>query len=155
MLTIGWSSKIIPTDATTKCRNNFALRVVILCVSAEAGGERIRDTPRHRELFTQVVNAGFEVASLKGYTNQAIATATCMVIEAVAYDEYRTMPLATQFDDWLGYKDNCFSIPVVVGRQGIIRHLQPEISVDEHQTLSNAAQSIKKAISSLVPDLVD
>ncbi len=146
---------IHPDDLRTYILGEHGPNQLPILSSAEAGGERIRDTPRHRELFTQVVNAGFEVARLKGYTNQAIATATCMVIEAVAYDEYRTMPLATQFDDWLGYKDNCFSIPVVVGRQGIIRHLQPEISADEHQALGNAAQSIKNAIISLIPDLVD
>lgn len=121
---------------------------------AEAGGERIKDTPRHRELFDQVIEAGFEVYQLKGYTNHAIATATCMVIEAIVYDQSRTMPLATRFDDWLGITDNCFSIPVVVGRSGIIRHLHPELNQEERQNLQKAAVAIKQAIESLVPDLL-
>jgi len=78
-----------------------------------------------------------------------------MVIEAVVFDEYRTMPLATRFDDWMGIRDNCFSIPVVVGRAGIIRHLHPELNDNEQQTLLTAATAIKSAIVSLVPDLVD
>jgi L-lactate dehydrogenase len=123
--------------------------------SAEAGGEPLGDTPIHRQLFAQVTEAGFEVYRLKGYTNHAIATATCMVIEAVVFDEYRTMPLATWFDDWMGIRDNCFSIPVVVGRSGIIRHLHPELNDSEQQTLRTAATAIKSAIISLIPDLVD
>jgi L-lactate dehydrogenase len=122
--------------------------------SAEAGGELLRDTPRHRELFTQVIEAGFEVYRLKGYTNHAIATATCMVIEAVAFDQYHTMPLATRFDDWMGIQDNCFSIPVVVGRSGIMRHLHPEMNDDELQHMRTAAAAVKNTIVSLIPDLV-
>jgi L-lactate dehydrogenase len=123
--------------------------------SAEAGGERIKDTPRHRELFNQVIEAGFEVYQLKGYTNHAIATATCMVIEAIVFDQSRTMPLATRFDEWMGVQDNCFSIPVVVGRNGIVRHLHPELNDEEQQNLQKAAEAIKSAIVTLLPDLVE
>jgi L-lactate dehydrogenase len=122
--------------------------------SAEAGGEHIRDTPRHRELFNQVIEAGFEVFRLKGYTDHAIATATCMVIEAIVFDQNRTMPLSTRFDEWMGVTDNCFSIPVVLGRNGVVRHLHPEMNDEERNNLQVAAAAIKNAIVSLTPDLV-
>lgn len=122
--------------------------------SAEAGGERIQDTPSRRELFTQVINAGFEVFQLKGYTDRAIATATCMVIQAIVFDENRTMPLVTRFDEWLGIRDNCFSIPVVVGRNGISRHLHPDLNDEELGNLQQSAQALKSAINSLIPDLL-
>lgn len=122
--------------------------------SAEAGGEPIGDTPIHRQIFTQVTEAGFEVYRLKGYTNHAIATAACMVIEAIVFDEYRTMPLATWFRDWMDIQDNCFSIPVVLGRNGIIRLLHPKLNKSEQQALMTAAIAIKSAIISLIPDLV-
>ncbi|MDD1636317.1 MAG: NAD(P)-binding domain-containing protein [Methylococcaceae bacterium] len=134
---------IHPDDLRTYILGEHGPNQFPLLSSAKAGGELIRDTPRHRELFTQVIEAGFEVYRLKGYTNYAIATATCMVIEAVVFDEYRTMPLATRFDDWMDIQDNCFSIPVVVGRSGIIRYLNPEINDDERQNLRMAAAAIK------------
>ena len=145
---------IHPDDLRTYILGEHGPNQFPLLSSAKAGGELIRDTPRHRELFTQVIEAGFEVYRLKGYTNYAIATATCMVIEAVVFDEYRTMPLATRFDDWMGIQDNCFSIPVVVGRSGIIRHLNPEMNDDERQNLRTTAAAIKSTIVSLIPDLV-
>jgi L-lactate dehydrogenase len=145
---------IHPDDLRTYILGEHGPNQFPLLSSAKAGGELIRDTPRHRELFTQVIEAGFEVYRLKGYTNYAIATATCMVIEAIIFDEYRTMPLATRFDDWMGIQDNCFSIPVVVGRSGIIRHLTPEMNDDERQNLRTAAVAIKSTIVSLIPDLV-
>ncbi|CAA9892783.1 Malate dehydrogenase (NAD) [Candidatus Methylobacter favarea] len=145
---------IHPDDLRTYILGEHGPNQLPILSSAEAGGELIRDTPRHRELFTQVIEAGFEVYRLKGYTNHAIATAASMVIEAVIFDEYRTMPLATRFDDWMGIRDNCFSIPVVVGRSGIIRHLHPEMNADELQSLQTAAAAVKRGIVSLIPDLV-
>jgi len=145
---------IHPDDLRTYILGEHGPNQIPILSSAKAGGELIRDTPRHRELFTQVIEAGFEVYRLKGYTNYAIATATCMVIEAIIFDEYRTMPLATRFEDWMGIEDNCFSIPVVVGRTGIIRHLNPEMNNDERQNLRTAAAAIKSTIVSLIPDLV-
>jgi L-lactate dehydrogenase len=64
------------------------------------------------------------------------------------------MPLSTRFDEWLGIEDNCFSIPVVVGRDGIIRHLHPEMNDDEQENLRLAATAVKSTIISLIPDLV-
>jgi L-lactate dehydrogenase len=121
---------------------------------AQAGGELIGDTPAHRELLNEVIHAGFEVYRLKGYTNHAIATAASVVIEAIVYDEYRTMPLAVRFDEWRGISDNCFSIPVVVGRSGIIRPLLPELNERENQDLQSAATAVKSAMLSLIPDLL-
>lgn len=145
---------IHPDDLRTYILGEHGPNQVPILSSAEAGGERIRDTPRHRELFNQVIEAGFEVYQLKGYTNHAIATATCMVIEAIVLDQARTMPLATKFHDWMGIKDNCFSIPVVVGRDGIIRHLYPDMNDEERQNLQTAATAIKSSIISLIPDLL-
>jgi L-lactate dehydrogenase len=145
---------IHPDDLRAYILGEHGSNQIPILSSAEAGGEPIGDTPTHRQIFAEVTKAGFEVYKLKGYTNHAIATATCMVIEAIVFDEYRTMPLAIRFDDWMGIQDNCFSIPVVVGRSGIIRHLHPELSGSEQQALQAAAVEIKNTIVSLVPDLV-
>jgi L-lactate dehydrogenase len=145
---------IHPDDLRTYILGEHGPNQFPILSSAEAGGERIRDTPRHRELFAQVIEAGFEVFRLKGYTDRAIATATCMVIEAIVYDQSRTMPLAIRFGEWMGIHDNCFSIPVVVGRNGIVRHLHPEMNDEERHKLQQAALAIKSAIVSLIPDLV-
>ena len=146
---------IHPDDLRAYILGEHGTHQIPILSSAEAGGEPLGDTPSHRQLFAQVTEAGFEVYRLKGYTNHAIATATCMVIEALVFDEYKTMPLATCFEEWMGIRDNCFSIPVVVGRSGVIRHLHPQLSADEQHALHVAATAIKSAIVSLIPDLVE
>lgn len=122
--------------------------------SAQAGGELIGDTPAHRQLLGEVIEAGFEVHRLKGYTNHAIATAAAMVVEAIAYDECRTMPLAVRFEEWMGIADNCFSIPVVVGRGGVVRALRPELNERERGELRAAAEAVRASITALAADLV-
>ncbi|MEC4750428.1 NAD(P)-binding domain-containing protein [Methylomicrobium sp. Wu6] len=118
--------------------------------TASAGSEHIVDNTSHREIFNAVYNAGFDVYNAKGYTNYAISAAACEVIKAIVYDSHRTLPLSTYLEDWLGIRDNCFSIPVVVGRHGIIRHLHPDLNRQEKKALEKAARLIKDQIDHLL-----
>jgi L-lactate dehydrogenase len=145
---------IHPDDLRTYILGEHGPNQFPILSSAEAGGEHIQDTPRHRQLFRQVIDAGFEVYRLKGYTDRAISSATCMIIEAIVFDQCRTMPLATYFKEWMGVRENCFSIPVVVGRNGIMRYLHPIMNDEELSELQNTAREIKSAISLLLPDLI-
>ncbi|MDH5480807.1 MAG: lactate/malate dehydrogenase family protein [Nitrosomonas sp.] len=118
--------------------------------NAFAGSERIADVPSNRRIFQEVNHAGFEVYKLKGHTNYAIATAACEVIKAIVYNDHRTMPLSTYFYEWQGIEDNCFSIPVVVGRAGIIRYLHPELNQQEKIALEKTAELMKENIKTLI-----
>lgn len=118
--------------------------------NASAGSEQIADNRPHRLIFKAVNNAGYEVHKLKGYTNFAIATAACEVIQAIVYDDHRTMPLTTYFTEWQGIKKNCFSIPVVVGRAGVTRHLHPDLNRLEKKALETTAKSVKANINLLL-----
>lgn len=118
--------------------------------NAFAGSERIADNVAHRRIFQEVNHAGFDVYDLKGYTNYAIATAACEVIKTIVYDDHRTMPLSTCFEEWNGIEDNCFSIPVVVGRAGIIRHLHPKLNRQEKNALAETARLMKENITALI-----
>jgi L-lactate dehydrogenase len=118
--------------------------------NAFAGSERIADNAAHRRIFQEVNHAGFDVYNLKGYTNYAIATAACEVIKTIVYDDHRTLPLSTYFTEWNGIENNCFSIPVVVGRAGIIRHLHPELNRQEKNVLAETARLMKEHISALI-----
>ncbi|MGR9051150.1 MAG: malate dehydrogenase [Gammaproteobacteria bacterium] len=117
---------------------------------AQAGSQQIMDNPANRRLFDEVSNTGHNVMQLKGYTNYAIATAACEVIQTIVYDERRTMPLSTCFDEWLGCRNNCFSIPVVLGRAGVIRHLHPVLNQAEQASLTAAAAMMRQHIDRLL-----
>ena len=62
------------------------------------------------------------------------------------------MPLSTFFYKWQGIEDNCFSIPVVLGRAGIIRYLHPELNQQEKIALKKTAMLMKENINGLIVD---
>jgi L-lactate dehydrogenase len=144
--------KIHPNDLRAYILGEHGSHQFPVFSHAEAGTEQIPDTPQHRAIFQQVVEAGMDVYHLKGYTNYAIAMAACEVIRSIIYDERHTMPLSTCFSEWLGIKDNCFSIPVVVGREGIIRYLYPQLNTQEKEQLQQAAVCIQNNIQQLCED---
>jgi L-lactate dehydrogenase len=141
--------KIHPNDLRAYILGEHGTNQFPVFSQAKAGAEQIADTAEHRAIFQQVVEAGMNVYHLKGYTNYAIATAACEVIRSIVYDERHTMPLSTYFNEWHGIKNNCFSIPVVVGREGIIRYLYPSLNKQELLQLQQTATCIDNNIKQL------
>lgn len=143
-------AQIHPDDMRTYILGEHGPNQFPIFSNAFAGTERIADNLVHRRIFQEVTQVGFDVYNLKGYTNFAIATAACEVLKAIVYDDHRTMPLSTYFQEWQGVEDNCFSIPVVVGRSGIIRHLRPKLNETEQTALEKTAKLMKENINKLV-----
>ncbi|MGH6635293.1 MAG: malate dehydrogenase [Gammaproteobacteria bacterium] len=117
---------------------------------AQAGGEAIEDNRGRRRMFDQAVDAGFEVFRCKGYTNYAIAMAAALIIESIVFDKRHTMPISTLIDGYLGVRDVCLSVPVVVGREGITRVLQPGLNEPEIEAFRASAATVREAISELL-----
>ncbi len=118
---------------------------------AATGGERLDQDPAIEQLFQRTVDSGHEVFAIKGYTNYAIALASVMIIESILLDSHRTLPVSTLIEGFLGVEDVCLSIPVVLGRQGIVRHLVPHFSPAEAAAFQACAASVKAVISGASP----
>ena len=116
------------------------------------------DLPERREMFRRTTQAGYEVFNKKGYTNYAIAMAGSYVIEAIASDTRHTMPLSVLIDGdektggYAGVSGVCLSVPVVVGREGIIRWMRPELTDEESQAFSLSADVIRQTIVATLAD---
>jgi len=118
---------------------------------ASAGAEPILDTPARREMFVKSANMGIEIFQLKGYTNFGVAMATASIIEAIALDEKRTMPVSVLVDGFEGVTDVCLSLPAVIGRAGVERVLRPSLSTDEAAAFRHSANVVKQAIDECRP----
>lgn len=121
---------------------------------AEAGGERIVSTSEREAFCERVKGFGIEIFQKKGNTSYGIAQATSYIIESILFNERRTMPLSVSLHDYFGLNDLCLSVPVVVGRQGIERYIQPELSDDEIALLHDAADTVRSVINIMKEDLV-
>jgi len=114
---------------------------------AESGAERIEDRPSRREMFERVRRVGFEVFKRKGYTNYAIAMAAASIIESIARDERHTSPVSLLIDGYLAEHDVCLSLPAVIGREGIVRILKPQLDDAEQAAFHHAAEAVRAAIA--------
>lgn len=113
---------------------------------AQAGGERIDDTPERRALCEKAAGAGIEVFRKKRNTCYAIGQAAAYIIESILLDERRTVPLSVKIDGFLGVEGVCLSLPVVVGKRGIERVLHPDLNAMEAEQFRVAAKAVRKVI---------
>ncbi|GAA5484357.1 malate dehydrogenase [Haloferula sargassicola] len=116
---------------------------------AQAGGERIDDTPERRVLCERAKGFGIEVFRKKGNTCYAIGLAAAYVVESILMNERRTMPLSVRIDGYLGVSGVCLSVPVVVGKNGVERCLKPELNEEEKNAFLAAAEAVKKVIGEI------
>ena len=117
------------------------------------GGERLTERADNQRLFQAAARTGYEVMQSKGYTNHAIALAVSLIVESIAHDARRTMPLSVALDGYLGERNVCLSIPVVVGRGGLMRQLHPELSPEEQASFGLSARVVRAAISEIEQQL--
>jgi L-lactate dehydrogenase len=116
---------------------------------AQSGGERIDDTPERRALCDRAKHFGIEVFRKKGNTCYAIGQAAAYIIESILLDEKRTVPLSVLIDGYLGVKEVCLSVPVVVGKGGIERFLHPDLNATEAEQFRLAAAAVRKVIDGI------
>jgi L-lactate dehydrogenase len=115
---------------------------------AQAGGERIEDTPERRALCERAKGFGVEVFRKKGNTCYAIGLAAAYVVESILMDEKRTMPLSVLIDGYLDERDVCLSLPVVIGKSGVERVLHPPLNKRETSAFRRAGNAVREVIRS-------
>jgi len=85
---------------------------------AQAGGEKIDDTPERRALCERAKGFGIEVFRKKGNTCYAIGLATAYLVESILLNERRTLPRRTP-------KTPCEVQPSPRGREEVPGKVQP------------------------------
>lgn len=118
--------------------------------AASAGGARFEQGEAAlRWMFEQARDGGDLVMRHKGYTNYAIALACTMILRAVLGDTHSVMPVSTRLDNFYGISDVCLSVPCVLGRSGVVRQLQVELSAPEREALRRSAAIVREAAAAL------
>jgi L-lactate dehydrogenase len=111
-------------------------------------GKALGGTPDQAErddLLDEVRRAAYTIIAGKGATNFAIGVVAARVIEAVARNERRVLPVTSYLTDWLGIGDVCMSVPAVIGRDGIETLLEVPVDDAEHAALLDSAGAIRAA----------
>ncbi len=106
-----------------------------------------------REQIDRVVGltrtSGAEVIKLKGSTVYGPAAVIAIMADAVLRGRNRVMSVSTFLQGEYGFSDVSVGVPVVLGREGVERILELDLSSDARRGLENSVLTIKDAIKKL------
>jgi L-lactate dehydrogenase len=112
--------------------------------SASSGGARLPLKSSVLNRFVQqTVAAGLEIYQKKGYTNHGVAFAAARIIRAVALDTHEIMPVSTLVTGIHGVKNVCLSLPAVLGRSGVHKTFNIELTKEEANAFRHSAKVVK------------
>lgn len=127
---------------------------VVLWSGARVGGTALRDWPGwtgdlERNLAEEVRTAAYEIIRRKGATNHAIGLVTAALLRWMLRGERRVITVSRVQEGALGLKGMALSLPTVVGGEGGIRVIEPEMSPAEKESLHRSAEVLLRARASL------
>jgi len=96
------------------------------------------------QIFERTQKSGAEVISRKGGAGYAVGVAIREVIDTIALDGRRILPVSSHIQGAYGIRDISISVPTVVGRSGVIQHVEVELWPKELQGLQASARALKE-----------
>lgn len=102
------------------------------------------------ELFTRTKGSGAEVIKKKGGAGFAVGIAIRDVIESIALDQRRLLPISTVQDGCYGIRDVALSVPTVIGRQGVVARHEIELWPKEMQGLRNSGNTLRQTLQKVL-----
>jgi L-lactate dehydrogenase len=123
---------------------------VVLWSAARVGGVPLRRWPgwvRQKEpaLADEVRRAAYEIIARKGATNHAIGLVTAGLLRSALRDERRVLTVSRVQQGALGIRGVAVSLPAVVGRQGALQVLEPEMTSEEQAALERSIDLLRQA----------
>ncbi len=132
---------------------------VLVWSSAKVGGVSIQDYAMQMgvaltdEIKSQiddgVRHAAYRIIEGKGATYYGIGAGIAQIVQAIRDDERRVLTVSSLTTGMEPFQGVCLSLPRVVGRNGILTELRPELSGEEHLLLQKSAVILKEAVVSL------
>jgi L-lactate dehydrogenase len=150
---LGKRLNVIPSNVDALVLGEHGVSSVFLWSSARVGGRKVLDlfeegpTPQtaREELERDVRYANITIIEGIGASQYGIGMVSARLTEMVLRDERAVIPV--------GYYNAAFgvtlSLPSVIGREGVHRVLEPEMSDAEQQGLRGSAEAIKAALTRL------
>lgn len=141
------------TDVKALILGEHGDSMVPILSSATLGGVPLTTIPNYavevQSVFEFTRKSGAEVIRLKGGAGRAVGVSIKEVVEAIALDSEKVLPVSSHQSGKLGIADISLSLPTKVGRKGVIEVLEPMVSDDEREGLKKSAQSLKDVLAQI------
>lgn len=102
------------------------------------------------ELFARTKGSGAEVISKKGGAGFAVGLAIQEVIESIALDRRRVLPVSSVQSGCYSIRDVALSVPTVVGRTGVVDTHEIELWPKELQGIRRSGQVLRQTVDTVL-----
>ena len=102
-------------------------------------------------MIARTQKAGGEIVALlkTGSAYYAPAAAAAAIVESILLDQRQLLPCATLLDGEYGISDVFIGVPVILGKEGVERIVELELSPEDSGKLKTSAQHVKSTIEDL------
>jgi L-lactate dehydrogenase len=98
------------------------------------------------DVFDETKKAGATVIKLKGGSSFAVGLSIREVVESLALDRRRVLPVSTLQQGQYGNRDVCLSVPTVVGCGGARQQLELPLTPKEKTGIQNSGRVLREII---------
>jgi L-lactate dehydrogenase len=104
-------------------------------------------TPQlQREAFEETKIAGATLIKLKGGSSFAVGLSIREVVESLARDARRVLPVSTLQQGQYGVRDVCLSVPTVIGCGGVRQQVELSLTPKERMGIQQSARVLREII---------
>jgi L-lactate dehydrogenase len=144
-----------PTQVSALILGEHGDSMVPIWSSATVGGLPIDKFPGWapnvaNEIFTRTKGSGAEVIKKKGGAGFAVGIAIQEVIETIALDRRRILPVSSVQNGCYGIRQVAISMPTVIGRAGLVETREIELWPKEVQGLRKSAQVLRETLDTVL-----
>ncbi len=146
--------KVWPGDVMSMVLGGHGDSMVPLARFTRVGGipvDELLDRPTIDGLIGRTRNGGGEIVSLlkQGSAFYAPGASVAKRVEAIVKDEKKVVPVSAYLRGEYGYEDVFLGVPVLLGKNGIEKIIQLDLTPDEKQALDQSALGVKKGVEEL------
>jgi L-lactate dehydrogenase len=147
--------QVPPTQVSALILGEHGDSMVPIWSSAAIGGLPLEKFPGWSpkladELFTRTKGSGAEVIKKKGGAGFAVGIAIRDVIHSIALDQRRILPVSAVQTGAYDIRDVALSVPTVVGRTGVLDHVQLDLWPKEVQGLRKSGLVLRQTLETVL-----
>jgi L-lactate dehydrogenase len=105
------------------------------------------------DIFQQTRNAAYEIIKRKKATFYAVAAGIVRIIEAIVRDQRTVLCVSSLISDYYGMGDVCFSLPTIIGRNGVEGMLRLDLDESEIAALRRSYDVLRKTLDEVKEDV--
>ena len=144
--------KLAPTQVKALILGEHGDSMIPVWSSATVNGLPLTGLPEcspgfQNAIFERTKGSGAEVIKRKGGAGWAVGIAIRDVVHAVLLDKKALLPVSSLVQGAYDIRDVCLSVPSVVGRNGVERHVEIKLWPKEVMGLQTSAKALKETLA--------